>query len=106
VFPHSVSGKDLNNNCIPNFISKLYYSIFSLRFYLVTNDLSGFAESASSFEGMPTGLPLLQCHSKHLSKLICSLTHKDNFMETPQALQNIFSFQPPLVQLYENLLEL
>jgi hypothetical protein len=31
---------------------------------------------------MPTGLPLLQSHPKTLSKIICSPTHKDNFMKT------------------------
>jgi hypothetical protein len=44
-------------------------------------------ESTSSFEGMPTGLALLQSHSKTLSKLICNLAHKDNFMKTPQTWQ-------------------
>jgi hypothetical protein len=48
-------------------------------------------ESTSCFEGMPTGLPLLQSHPKTLSKLICSTTHKDKFMETPSNFaKNIF----------------
>jgi hypothetical protein len=45
------------------------------------------------FEGMPTGLPLLQSHHKTLSKLICSPTHKDNFMKTSQTLQK-YTFIP------------
>jgi hypothetical protein len=60
-------------------------------------------ESTSSFEGMPTVLPLLQSHLKTLSKLICSPAYKNNFMKTPSNFaKNIFSFQPPLRQLYEN----
>jgi hypothetical protein len=48
-------------------------------------------EITLSFEGIPTGLPLLQSHLKILSKLICSPTHKDNFMKTPQTLQKYIS---------------
>jgi hypothetical protein len=40
-----------------------------------------FGESTSSFEEMPTGLPLLQS-PKTLSKLICSTTHEDKFIVT------------------------
>jgi hypothetical protein len=47
-------------------------------------------ESTSSFEGMPTGLPLLQNHSKTLSELIRSPSHKDNFMETPSNSAKIY----------------
>jgi hypothetical protein len=49
-------------------------------------------ENPSSFEGMPTDLPLLQSHPKNLSKLISSPAHKDNFVETPQTLQKYINF--------------
>jgi hypothetical protein len=44
-------------------------------------------ENTSSFEGMPTGMSLLQSHPKTLSKLICIPAHKDKIMKTPQTLQ-------------------
>jgi hypothetical protein len=47
-------------------------------------------ESTSSFEGIPTGLPLLKSHSKTLSELIRSPSHKDNFTETPSSSIKIY----------------
>jgi hypothetical protein len=49
-----------------------------------------FVESTSSFERMPTGLPLLQSHPKTISKLIHSTTHKDKFMETSSNFAKIY----------------
>jgi hypothetical protein len=71
------------------------------------NHLSGFVEITLSFEGMPTGLSLLQRHPKTLSKLICSSAHKDNFMETPSNFAKIYfhsnrlsnSFTKPPIEL-------
>jgi hypothetical protein len=43
---------------------------------------------------MPRGQPILQNLSQILSKLICSPTHRDNFMETPSNFAKKYNFIP------------
>jgi hypothetical protein len=55
---------------------------------------------------MSKGQAILQKLSQILSKLICSPTHRDNFMEPLKLYKNIIIFLQLLRQLYENPLEL
>jgi hypothetical protein len=55
---------------------------------------------------MSKGQAILQKLSQILSKLICSPTHRDNFMEPLKLYKNIIIFLQLLRQIYEKPLEL